>query len=408
MNKKIRLIASLVTVIMGTSILYGCGKDGGSSNSKNIESKEIVVWSNLMDNEVAALDEIAQQWAQENNKKVKVVKDDSGYQEFLTAANSSKGPDMLFGLAHNNLGTFQKAGLLEEVPSGFVNRDDYAGENLWDAVSYNGKAYAVPISMETYALFYNKDKVKILPKTMEELIKQAKEYGPNGFQFAINDFYYTAAFLQTYGGYVFGGENGALDVNDLGFDNEGAIKAYQFLQDLVQKEKFMPADITGDIANNSFKSGEAVFYIGGPWDVNGFEEVGVNFGVTSIPTIEGQNVKSFMGVQAAFVSSKSTAKDNAWDLMKYLIKNSGETLYEVGNRVPVLKSELEKDVVKDNEYTQGFISQTTYAVPMPNLSETQSIWEAVKNIQRILGGEDPAVVAKDIQKAVQDALAVNQ
>lgn len=408
MNRKLRVMASLVTIIMGTGMLFGCGKDGASSDSKVTESKEIVVWSNLMDNEVAAVDEIAQRWAQEHNKKVKVVKDDSGYQEFLTAANSTKGPDMLFGLAHNNLGTFQKAGLLEEVPSDFVNRDNYVGNNIWDAVSYDGKAYAVPIAMETYALFYNKDNVKSVPTSMEELIKQAKVHGPSGFQFPINDFYYTAAFMQTYGGYVFGGDNGDLDVNDLGFDNEGAIKAYQFLQDLVQKDKFMPADITGDIANSSFKSGDAIFYIGGPWDVSGFEEAGVNFGVTAIPTINGQNIKSFMGVQAAFVSSKSTAKDDAWDLMKYLIENSGETLYEVGNRVPVLKSELEKDAVKNDEYTQGFISQTTYAVPMPNLAETQSIWEAVKNIQRILGGEAPATVAKDIQKAVQDALAVSQ
>lgn len=408
MNKKLRIIASLVTVIMGVSILYGCGKDTTKDNGKKSDSKEIVVWSNLMDNEVAEIDQIAQQWAKDNDKKVKVVKDDSGYQEFLTAANSAKGPDMLFGLAHNNLGTFQKAGLLEEVPSDFVNKDDYAGQNLWDAVSYDGKAYAVPISMETYALFYNKDKVKTVPKTMEDLIKQAKEYGPSGFQFAINDFYYTAAFMQTYGGYVFGGENGALDVNDLGFDNAGAIKSYQFLQDLVQKDKFMPADITGDIANSSFKSGDAIFYIGGPWDVAGFEEAGVNFGVTAIPTLEGKNVKSFMGVQAAFVSSKSTAKDDAWDLMKYLIENSGEKLYEVGNRVPVLKTELEKDAVKNDEYTQGFIAQTAYAIPMPNLSETQSIWEAVKNIQRVLSGEDPATVAKDIQQAVKDAIAVSE
>ncbi|MBL4933110.1 maltose ABC transporter substrate-binding protein [Clostridium paridis] len=404
MNKKVKFIAGMLTVVMGTSLFYGCGQ----ASTKTSDEKEIVVWSNLMDNEVAKVDEIAQKWAKENNKKVKVVKDDSGYQEFLTAANSSKGPDMLFGLAHNNLGTFQKAGLLEEVPSDLVNRDDYVGKNIWDAVSYDGKAYGVPISMETYALFYNKDKVKTVPKTMEELITEAKAYGQNGFQFPINDFYYTAAFMQTEGGYVFGGGNGKLDVTNLGFDNEGAIKAYQFLQDLVQKDKFMPADITQDIANNTFKSGDAIFYIGGPWDVAGFKDAGVNFGVTAIPTLDGKNIKSFLGVQAAFVSSKSNNKDDSWSLMKYLIKNSGEDLYTTGNRIPVLKSELNKDTVKNNEYTQGFIAQTAYAVPMPNVSETQAIWDPVKNIQRILGGEDPKVVAKDIQKAVKDAVEVSK
>ncbi|MGV2686569.1 extracellular solute-binding protein, partial [Clostridium perfringens] len=132
MNKKVKLVASMLTVVMGVSALCGCAS---SNNSKKNNDKEIVVWSNLMDNEVEAVNEIAQQWAKDNNKKVKVLKDNSGYQEFLQAANSAKGPDMLFGIAHNNLGTFQAAGLLEEVPSDFVNRDDYVGSNVWDAVS---------------------------------------------------------------------------------------------------------------------------------------------------------------------------------------------------------------------------------------------------------------------------------
>ncbi|WP_411170252.1 maltose ABC transporter substrate-binding protein [Clostridium sp. MB05] len=405
MNKKVKLVASMLTVVMGVSALWGCAS---SNNSKKNDDKEIVVWSNLMDNEVEAVNEIAQQWAKDNNKKVKVLKDNSGYQEFLQAANSAKGPDMLFGIAHNNLGTFQAAGLLEEVPSDFVNRDDYVGSNVWDAVSYDGKAYGVPISMETYALFYNKDIVSKLPETMNELVEQAKAHGPSGFQFPINDFYYTAAFVQSYGGYVFGGGNGSLDVNNLGFNSEGSIKAYQYLQDLVQKDKFMVPDITGDIANNSFKSGEAIFYIGGPWDVSGFKEAGVNFGITAIPKINGVPAKSFMGVQSAFVSSKSESKDDTWKLMKYLIENSGDKLYEVGNRISVLKSELEKSEVANNDYTKGFIAQLKSAVPMPNVSETQAIWDGVKNIQRILLGEDPKTVAEDIQRAVKDAIGVSK
>ena len=403
MSKKIKLMAAMLTVVMGVSAVWGCT----SNTSEKNNDKEIVVWSNLMDNEVEAVNEIAQKWAKDNDKKVKVLKDDAGYQEFLQAANSSKGPDMLFGLAHNNLGTFQAAGLLEEVPSDLVNRDDYIGSNVWDAVSYDGKAYGVPISMETYALFYNKDKVSKVPETMDELVKQAKDHGPSGFQFPINDFYYTAAFLQSYGGYVFGGGEGNLDVNDLGFNSEGAIKSYQYLQDLVQKEKLMSPDITGDIANNSFKSGEAIFYIGGPWDVDGFKTAGVNFGITSIPKINGVEAKSFMGVQSAFVSSKSESKDDAWKLMKYLIENSGDKLYEIGNRIPVLKSELEKSEIANNEYTKGFIAQLQSAVPMPNIPETQAIWEGVKNIQRILLGEDPKTVAEDIQKSVKDAIEVS-
>lgn len=404
MNRRFKLTALIISGVMVSTFLFGCG----GKSKDNSDDKEIVVWSNLMDNEVDEVNKIAQQWARENNKKVKVVQNESGFQGFLQAANSEEGPDMLFGLPHNNLGTFYEAGLLEEVPKDFVNKNDYLESNLWEAVSYEGKPYAVPISMETYALFYNKDKIKKVPDSMEDLIEDAKNYGKKGFQFPINDFYYTAAFIQTCGGYVFGEKNGKVNVEDIGLNNEGAVKAYKFLQDLVQKDKFMAADITQDIASTSFKNGEAVYYIGGPWDIQGFKKAGINFGVVPIPKFKGKNIKSFMGVQSAFVSSKSKYKEKTWKLLKYLIDNSSKKLYEVGNRIPVLKSELSKAEVGNNEYTNGFVKQISYAVPMPNISETQLVWEPVKNIQRILNGEDAKTVADDIEKRVKDAIEVSK
>lgn len=402
MRKKLKLLTSLVAGICCMSMLVGCGQS--SKNSDEGESKEVVVWSYLMDNEVEELDKVAQEWGKENGKKVKVIKDNSQFQSFLQAANSSKGPDLVFGITHNNLGTFEQAGLLAEVPKDLVNRNDYVNDSVWDAVSYDGKAYGIPISMETYALFYNKDKVKEIPKTMEELVNQAKAYGPSGFQFSMNEFYYGAAFVQSYGGYIFGGDKGNTKIDDIGLGNDGAIKAYKFLQDLVQKDKLMPADITSDIANSSFKTGDAIFYIGGPWDISGFKEAGVNFGVIKLPKINGVEAKTLMGVQAGFVSSKSPIQEDAWSLMKYLANNTGERLYKVGNRIPVIKAELNKDEIKNNEFTQGFLAQTNSAVPMPNVPEIESIWKPMENMTRILNGEDPATVAKDIEKAVKDGI----
>ena len=402
MRKKLKLLTSLVAGICCMSMLVGCGQS--SKNSDEGESKEVVVWSYLMDNEVEELDKVAQEWGKENGKKVKVIKDNSQFQSFLQAANSSKGPDLVFGITHNNLGTFEQAGLLAEVPKDLVNRNDYVNDSVWDAVSYDGKVYGIPISMETYALFYNKDKVKEIPKTIEELVNQAKAYGPSGFQFSMNEFYYGAAFVQSYGGYIFGGDKGNTKIDDIGLGNDGAIKAYKFLQDLVQKDKLMPADITSDIANSSFKTGDAIFYIGGPWDISGFKEAGVNFGVIKLPKINGVEAKTLMGVQAGFVSSKSPIQEDAWSLMKYLANNTGERLYKVGNRIPVIKAELNKDEIKNNEFTQGFLAQTNSAVPMPNVPEIESIWKPMENMTRILNGEDPATVAKDIEKAVKDGI----
>ena len=44
-----------------------------------------------------------------------------GKEAFEFDVYKRQGPDIMFGLAHDNLGTFQKAGLLAEVPEGIIN-----------------------------------------------------------------------------------------------------------------------------------------------------------------------------------------------------------------------------------------------------------------------------------------------
>ena len=97
----------------------------------------------------------------------------------------------------------------------------------------------------------------------------------------------------------------------------------------------------------------------------------------------GENpTPSFLGVQTAFVSAKSEKQDLAWDLVKYLSENSGETLYDVGNRIPVLTAVLNNDKVGADVYTQGFAAQAKNAVPMPNIPEVAAMWApAADNIK---------------------------
>ena len=164
MGKRTKILATVMAATMlFAGSLVGCGgkADSGSTDGSG---KELTVWSHLTTPEVEELNKIASKWGEENGVKVKVVEDKSEMQAYIQAANSSKGPDIMFGLAHDNLGTFQKAGLLAEVPEGIINDSDYASHQVLDAVTIDGKRYAVPIAQETSALFYNKDKVKEVPK----------------------------------------------------------------------------------------------------------------------------------------------------------------------------------------------------------------------------------------------------
>lgn len=404
-----------VMVLVLSAVLTGCGgskSSGNQSSSNNTtqeqkkESVSLTVWSHLTDTEVAKVQEIANKWASQTGNTVKVLADQSDFQAYSTAAQSGKGPDIMFGLPNDNLGTFQKAGLLAEVPDGVINKSDYVQMSI-DAVSFDGKLYAIPLAMETYALFYNTDKVPTPPSTIQDLIDQGKKVG---FQYDVNNFYFSYAFLAANGGYVFKQSGGKLDPNDIGLNNDGAKKGLAMIKDFVITDKFMPADIKGDMAKGNFQSGKIGLYISGPWDVDGFKKANVKFKVAPMPTIDGKPIPTFAGVQAAFVSSSSKHQKEAWDLMKYLAQNTALPLFETGNRIPVLNSALNSDEVKNNEIMNAFATQAKNAQPMPNIPAMQAVWTPAGNALQLItsGKATPEKAADDMVNQIKQGIATQQ
>lgn len=394
MNKRLKVVSSILTALLLVTSLSGC-TSGKSSTSG---SKNIVIWSHLEKPEVDALNKVAQQWAKKTGNTVKVQLDKSDFQAFLQAANSSKAPDVMYGIANDNLGTFQKANLLAKVPSNVIDSSKYMDTSV-KAVSFNGTMYAAPISVETYALFYNTDKVSNPPTTVDDLISQGQKVG---FQYDVNNFYYSYAFLAANGGYVFKDKGkGSLDPSNIGLGNAGSVKGLQTIKDLVVKYKFMTPDIKGDKASEAFKDGKIGFYIGGPWDVDGFKKAGTKFATAVLP-----GMPSFVGVQAAFVNAKSKKQTEDWDLVKY-IQEHNSSILKAGNRIPALNSELNKSEYKNNKTTETFIDQCKNGQPMPNIPEMSTVWTPAANNLTLLTSNKttPEAAAKSIHDQIVQGIS---
>ncbi|KLE15859.1 maltose ABC transporter substrate-binding protein [Clostridium sp. C8] len=398
MVKRSKLLAVLIAGIIATTSLVGCGGKDEKGGTANTEKKTLTVWSHFTTNEVKEFEKVAKAWGEENNVEVSVVEDQGKFQEMIQACQSDNGPDLILGAPHDNLGTFQKAGITAEVPSGMVSADKYTSQGIVDAVTIGGKVYAVPFAQETTGMFYNKDKVKEVPKTMEDLVAMAKEVG---FEYNINDFFFSYAFLSAGGGYVYKNNNGTLDPSDIGLGNEGAVAGLQFISDLVNKDKLMAADITGDIAKGDFTSGKSAFYFSGPWDVSGAKEAGLNFGVVPMPTLNGKAPQTFLGVQTSFVNENSKNKDLAWKLMEEFVNKGQDIVYKTGSRIPV-----SKDYVVDDEYTKAFMEQAKVAMPMPNIVEVQAMWEPAANNLKLLtlGQIDAKTAGENIVNQVKEGI----
>lgn len=314
---------------------------------------------------------------------------------------------MVFGIPDDNLGTFQIAGLIAKVPSGVINPSNYNAVAL-NATRFNGVQYAVPLDLETYALFYNKKLVPTPPTTFNQLFSLAKaldqKHANSGFEYDINNFYYSYAFLSGFGGYVFGGSHGKLNPNQIGLGNSGAIEGLAFIRSFVT-QGFMPADITGNIADANFAHGKLGMLIDGPWDISTYQKAGVNFGIVPLPTLpNGQHPGSFFGTQSAFVSSTVSPTDQqlSWSLMKYLVQNSPIPLLNAGNRIPALKT-VQAQALQINPYLAPFMQQSKWAQPMPNIPAMQAVWtpgaDTLTEVTK--GAESPSAGAANMVKEVQ-------
>lgn len=373
------MIAAICT-LTAAGALTGCG------GAKKSDSK-IVIWTN-MSVEADTIQACANEWGEKNGYKVEVIHQSPSVQQFAQAVKSPEGPDAVVGIPNDQLADYVNAGLTAEVPQELYADSEFSTAAI-QACYVDGKRYAAPLSVETTALFYNTDLVSEVPAAWEELVEQAAQSG--GVQFDATSIYYDLGFVRACGGYIFKYQDGAYDTTDIGLANDGAVEAYEFINDLCNKYNLITADVTADIARSNFQNGKCAYYIGGPWDIDGFTSAGTPFAISEMPTFHGQPFVTPVGTQVSFVSNSSSNQEPAWDFIRYLIENGALDMYKAGDRIPAKLSDQMLDEIQGSEYAQAFITQINNGEPMPTVSEMGQLWSIhTNNIRSMWSGEQTA------------------
>lgn len=388
------LVVFLLCVLFVISMITGCSS--GSSNAK------MIIWTN-MSTELEVIQKYADEWGAQNGYEIEVITQSPSVQQLAQAAGSANAPDAIVGIPNDQLADFVNAGLVATVPDGLYADVDFSDAAI-QACYIDGIRYAAPLSVETITLFYNTEMVNEVPATWEELAKQAAESG--GLQFDATSIYYDLGFVRAAGGYIFKYEDDAYDATDIGLNNEGAVLAYEFINDLCNTYGLLSTSVTVDIARSNFQNGLSAYYIGGPWDIDGFESAGTTFSIAEMPTFHGNSFVTPVGTQISFVSNKSENQDAAWEFIMYLIENGAMDLYETGERIPARLSDQANEGLLNNEYSKSFIAQINNGEPMPTMSELGQLWDIhVNNIRSMWAGDlTPQEAADNIVSQLQEAI----
>lgn len=394
MKKKI--MTGIFCAAGAAAILAGC-QSTGKTDAK------LTIWTN-MSVEADTIQKYADEWGEQNGYEVEVIHQSPSVQQFAQAVKSDSGPDAVVGIPNDQLADYVNAGLAAEAPEALYADSDFSDAAI-QACYVDGKRYAVPLSVETTALFYNTELVSEVPETWEELVEQAAAGG--GVQFDATSIYYDLGFVRACGGYIFRYEDGAYDTADIGLANEGAIEAYGFINDMCNKYNVITADVTADIARSNFQNGKCAYYIGGPWDIDGFTSAETPFAVAKMPTFHGQPFVTPVGTQVSFVSNESEKQEQAWNFIMYLIDNGALDMYEAGDRIPAKLADQGMDEITGNAYSSAFIAQINQGEPMPTVSEMGQLWTIhTNNIRSMWSGEQTVEEAADnmvsqLQEAIE-------
>lgn len=314
---------------------------------------------------------------------------------------AGEGPDILVG-AHDWLGELVVNGLIEPVD--LYDESQFVDVGL-DAWRWGEDLYALPYSLESIGMFYNKDLVgEEAPDTFDELIEISKglaEDGIYGLVMPQPDPYHTFPFFSALGGYVFGeDEEGVLNPLDVGLNNEGAVAGLEFFKKLMD-EQVMPRAIDYDTMMSLFTDGRAAFMITGPWALAEVRGAGVDYGFARIPAIDGAYGRPFVGVQGFMVSAFSENQMLANIFLNEFIATT-DTMLAIFEQDPRPSPYLPAaEIVNEDPDMAGVLEAAEVGVPMPAIPEMAAVWEAWSDAIELIINQQSTP-----QQALDDAVAL--
>lgn len=377
---KIYFLAPIFAVLYSTTTL------------SSMQEGQLHIWGGSNGQSQQALQKLGKSFEEDTGIPVKVESPKGLEEKFPLVASNGGGPDIIM-YAHDRFGGYAKAGLLYEVNPSPTFRKKII-PFAWDAVKYNGKLIGYPMSIEALTLTWNKKLIKTPPTSWEEipeLDNELKKKGKKAIVWNISEPYFSWPLIASAGAYVFPKIDAGYDTTHTGINNEGAVKGLEFIVKMV-KQGIISPDVDYPLAEASFNKGEVAMIINGPWSWENIKSSGIEYGVTILPTFQGQNSKPFVGVVSVGINAASPNKQLAIEFIEnYLLTDNG--LMMLNNAAPlgaVTLDSYQKKLEKDTRILATMQSAENGEV-MPNIPEMNAFWYAEKTaiINAIMQKQSP-------------------
>lgn len=265
-------------------------------------------------------------------------------------------------------------------------KEDFVDVVAGDVILEDGKIYALPLSVDTLALFYNKDLLnsagivtppKYWNREFQQNIKKLTKQDPQkgliqsgialGTTKNINRFSDILSVLMMQNGAIMTSGNQVTFhtiPSSISNNYNPGLEALRFYTDFANPIKEVYS-WNNNMANalDVFTSGRLAMFFGYSFNIEQIKAQApkLNFGVTKLPQIEGNSLEiNFANYWVQTVSKKSPYQNEAWDFIQFMAKEENAKLYLEKTKKPTaLKSLINQQ--KDDENLGVFAEQVLSA-----------------------------------------------
>ncbi|MGD9781800.1 MAG: maltose/maltodextrin ABC transporter substrate-binding protein MalE [Kiritimatiellia bacterium] len=346
------------------------------------EPDRLLVWING-DKGYPGIAEIGRVFEKNTGIPVVVEHPEGATDKFYHAAKSGKGPDVMIW-AHDRLGEWADAGLLLPIDPDPAFRPRVFPK-AWEAFTHRGRLWGYPLAMESTGLIYNKaliseEEIPARLADCAQLLPRLQALGAWPIMWDYNNTYFTFGILASAGGYVFGKRpDGTYDVSDVGVNHPAAVAAMQTVADLI-RAKVLPSSLSYSIAEAQMNQGKLAMFVSGPFAWENLKKSGIDFGVTTIPGIDGNPGRPFVGVVGAVFNRSSPNLDLAQEFLEnYLVTPQGLDAMDrhVPLGVPALIAAYEAKAA--DPHVAGSMKNIEAGLLMPNIPQMGVFWSAMES-----------------------------
>lgn len=433
MYKKAGAIILVMILVMGT--LAGCSKtntektnseaatpsvestaseDTGSSDSGNEKPTEITMWGSWSGDQVGQLESQLSSYNETQSKyHITYTVQDKMEEKLLTAIVSDQAPDVVLWDRFNTSvyapkGAFTQ--LDDMVAKDSVDLTKFYTPTL-DELTYDGKLYGIPLTVDTRILFYNKtmfSEAGVDPASITDweslrqaAIKLTKREGDKLVQagFSLKDVGLFNNWIQQAGGKMI---DDSASPAKTAFNSQAGLDVLNYWNQLLKEDKVYELGFEDAFGGDGFKAGKVAITFNGPWTLQSYKDAGIDFGVIGQPAGPTGAKSAMMGGFGLIIPNKAKNVDGAWDFIKWWTTQpaNGVEFAKISGNLPANIDAAADSYFMSDEVLKVFSETMLYAgirSKVPGYSDVEGL-ALIPQLQKYVAGE---ISAEDALKNAQ-------